>query len=987
VGLILCGVARLLGVAVGVLGCLTACGDDPIPPLQVAAPGIIFTYPIDGQLDVPVAARIVVTFSDPVTMSALGTCTGGGEGAVSGGFCLVGPNGHVDAMPTVSSDGISVEFASTTLDPGTQYQLFVGAALAPDAKNIPASGPLLAFTTRSNQPNSAGPAVIAINGTAPANLANQPMYETTTIRLVFSEPLDPRTVTLATGSVELVDGSGTAVPATVIVKGIHMSIDPTTDLTDGATYQVRLGSQIADLGGRAMTATTFSLTPANSLGAGKIAQVLRTRQTSDPGPAVTRSGSDRNVIAISKPLIGAQTIAVQPGAINAELGDPKALNGPIAFTIRRGQRLSASGLDVKLGGDIDAGLSTGDIFFEFLTDSGGRLYRNPYQPATQAPENDRSPVYVDLTFDVAVFTVDPMGNAVLAQTVLGVQATGTAIATDGVLAIEAVASMEIDLLGVTQAPSNLVLELITDPTASVPVDTTPPTLVASFPADGVRDQPVAAGIELIFSEPIDLDRARAGGITLVNGAGMTIPTIIESHGGAVVVRPLSTLAYSTGFMVMLSDVADVAGNPLSGTTTALSFSTPDLVGSDVPLMVAAIHPGVPCALTGATATSPGRCSGGAGGDDLYQPFTLAANDAVQVAFTQPPTPATITLGTACNAGSVRVEELDATGACVDAVPGTLEMRNRGFAFVPDVPWTVGTSYRVSLISGNNKSCDPGELCGISGDAASFDPLSGTTNGDSGGPGLIVMFTATDASPGVAMLAEAAPYSDVNGSGFLDGSELTSDGNRAALKITGTTGAVGSASFTSSPCPTGGAGEACMYLLGTMPVSIGELQNNCSLPDGSSAASCMPVTIATEAMYATSVTMKASVGISITTDTGTTVMRIREPAGGGPVMGYIINGGSGPTMVVSLNLYMDAPDMSIPLSSHDLHSKPLTIALSGPVTFLPDGRINIQLANTADVPVEINISAPLGISGAVQLSVPMGEMHLQLVSPPLRGVEL
>jgi hypothetical protein len=117
------------------------------------------------------------------------------------------------------------------------------------------------------------------------------------------------------------------------------------------------------------------------------------------------------------------------------------------------------------------------------------------------------------------------------------------------------------------------------------------------------------------------------------------------------------------------------------------------------------------------------------------------------------------------------------------------------------------------------------------------------------------------------------------------------------------------------------------------------------------------------------------------------MRIREPAGGGPVMGYIINGGTTPTMVVSLDLYMDAPDMSIPLSSHDLHSKPLTIALSGPVNFLPDGRIAIQLANTADVPVTINISAPLGISGGVELVVPMGEMHLELVSPPLRGVEL
>ncbi len=955
-----------------------------MPPLQAAAPGVIFTYPIDGQLDVPVSARIVATFSEPVVMSAIGSCSGGtGEVGTSSGFCLVGPNGPVDATPTVSSDGNSVEFASATLDPATTYQLIVGNDVDPIATNLPTSGPLLSFTTRSNAPNSAGPTVIAINGGSPTTM--QPMYETTTIRLVFSEPLDPRTVTLAPGSVELVDSSGAPVPALLVARGIHLSIDPTTDLTAGATYTVRLGASIADLGGHAMTATSFMLAPQNSLGSGKIAQVLRTRQPTDPGPATSRSGADRNVIAISKPLIGSDTITVQPGAINAELGDPAALGGPIAFTIRRGQRLSASGLDVKLGGDIPAGLSTGNIFFEFLTDSGGRLYRNPYQPATQSPENDRSPLYVDLTFDVAVFTVDPTGTAVLAQSVLGVHATGTAIATDGVLAIEAVASMEIDLLGVTQAPSNLVLELITDPTATVPVDSTPPTLVASFPADSATDHPVAAGIELIFSEPIDLDRASAGGITLTTGS-TTVPTVIESHGGAVVLRPVTPLAYSTSYSVAFTNVADVAGNPLGG-TTGISFTTPKLVASNVPLSVSAVSPGVPCALTGATAASPGRCAGGQSSDELYQPFTLAANDPIQVAFTQPPTPSTLVLGTACNAGSVRVEELDASGACTAAVPGSILRRNRGFSFVPDAPWTVGTTYRLSLISGNNSSCDAGELCGIGNDAASFDPLNGTTNGDAGGANLAIPFTATAADPGVPMLAEAEPYSDVNGSGFLDTGETASDNNRAALHITGTTGAVGSASFTSAACPTGTSGDACMYLLGAMPVSLGALQNNCTLPDGTSAASCLPVTISSQAMYATSVTMSASVGISISTNTGTTVMRIREPASGGPVMGYIINGGTTPTMVVSLDLYMDAPDMSIPLSSHDLHSKPLTIALSGPVNFLPDGRIAIQLANTADVPVTINISAPLGISGGVELVVPMGEMHLELVSPPLRGVEL
>ena len=106
---------------------------------------------------------------------------------------------------------------------------------------------------------------------------------------------------------------------------------------------------------------------------------------------------------------------------------------------------------------------------------------------------------------------------------------------------------------------------------------------------------------------------------------------------------------------------------------------------------------------------------------------------------------------------------------------------------------------------------------------------------------------------------------------------------------------------------------------------------------------------------------------------------------GPVTGYIVDEGGTPTLIVELGLYMDAPDMSVPLSDHDLHSKPLTAILRGPMTFLPDGRISIALANTADLPVVVNIDAPLGVDGRVNMIVPANEMKLSLVSPSSRGV--
>jgi hypothetical protein len=964
---------------------LAAC-SDATAPLTTADPGVVYTYPIDAQLDVPLGARVVVTFSDPVVAGALTACTGTAV-EVTGAFCLVGPDGPVDATAEVVGDGKTVQLSDVAFTPGTTYAVYTRAALAPTATNLPATGPLLRFTTRSTQARTAPPTLIAVNGAPPtAPEAFRPMFESSTIRLVFSEPLDPRTVALAPGALELVDMAGTKVPATLIAGGIHVSIDPRDDLLPGTPYQLKIGDKVTDLGGQPVAPVAITLTPRSSGAARPIPQVLRTRQAGDTSAAASRAGAEPNLISIDKPLIGKETSQVLPSVLAAELGDPTALDGPLAFTIRRGQRLKASGLDVKLGGELAVGLSTGDIEIELLTDAGGRIYRNPYQPADQRPENERAPLFVDLSMDLAVYAVDPGGNAVLTQTVLGVQATGTAIATDGVLALEAVIAMDLDLLGIARAPTNLVLALITDPTAQREADQVAPRLVATMPGDqggdGDGELPVDSGIELIFSEPIDLDRAQAGGLALETSAGEPIDSVIESHGAAVVIRPVKPLAYATSFRVTMADVADRAGNPLAG-ATAMSFSTPALAPTTVPLAVSSVHPGVPCTLVDGDPSTPGRCSSGRSDDDRYHPFTLAANEPVHVTFTQPLDPTSITHGAACNTGSARIEQVDGSGACVAAVAGTWVHYERALAFLPEVAWQVGARYRLTLVSGNDKSCAAGELCGITRVAPSLDPLGGNTNNAAGGPNLVIDFTGAPATDATLMFSEPAPFSDVNGSGSLDTGEPISDGNRVALQITGTTGLVGSAKFddvTADCLPNIPDKQACMYLSGAMPVELLPLAHDCALPGGETAASCIPLVLSPQAMYATSVGLVATVVVDISVATDMMVMRIREPATG-PITGYLIEDGGTPTVVVALDVYLDAPDMVVPALGHDLHSKPLSITLRGPMRFLPDGRIAITVANVADVPITVNLGGALA---SVEMLVPAGEMKLQLLSPPLRG---
>jgi len=962
---------------------LSAACNDAVQPLATAQPGVVFTYPADAQVDVPTGAHIVVAFSDPVDASALAMC-GGSATAPSGGVCLVGPNGVVAATAVVVGDDKKAIEIDTTLDEGASYALFVDAAVSPTATNLPASGtPLVHFTTRSTQPKSAVPSLIAVNGGDPMTPdAFRPMFESTTIELLFSEPLDTRSVALAAGQIEFLDSVNMPVPATLLTDGIHVAIDPKTDLTAGKNYILKLGNKLVDRSGQPLTPTTVTLTPHDSrAGNPPILQTLKTRQMGDPGSTVSRTGLAPNTVSISKPLIGAQTANVLDSELATEMGDPKVLGGPIAFTIRKGARLRNSGLEVKLGGQIPVGLQTGEIEIELLTDAGGRLFRNPHQPAEQRPENERAPLYMDLSMDIAIYAVDPQGNAVMSQTILGLTGVGVASATDGVLDIETVTALDLGLLGVTSAPTNLVLELITETqSASLSADTTPPTLVASYPSQNEHDLATDSGVDLLFSEPIDLDRARAGGLQLQTGAGAAVPFVLESRGAAVVVRPVARLARGA-YKVVFSDVADLAGNPATA-LNPLNFSTAVLASTATPAAITGSHPGVGCALTGGTAASPGRCINGAGGDDLYHPFTLAADEPAEVTFDQPIVPTSFTLGTTCGTGSVRFEEVNGT-TCTAAVKGSLIVHERAFQFIPDVPWVADKTYRMTLVTGGNANCDANEICGSS-ETASFDILNGMSgNGQAGGPDLVIPFTGAAPIGATFLMPTTSPTTDLNGSSSVDGSEATEDGNRTAMHVTGTTGAVSSATFTTGQCMGGMANDGCMYINGAMATELLPIQMGCTLPDGTMAAVCQPVAIAPGLMYGTAVGMDAVALFTLSTSTETSIMRIREPANG-PITGYVYDDNGTATFMVKLDLYMDAPDMSITLSSHDLHSKPLSLALKGPVTFTPDGRMSIAVANIADVPIVINITTTGFISSTVTLKLPTGQMKLTLLSTPLRG---
>ncbi|AUM13410.1 Ig-like domain-containing protein [Ketobacter alkanivorans] len=995
-------------------GCGGGGGGDPYVPPSLSD-GVIFTYPIDGQTDVHLGTRFYVTFSKNASQSAVdAACSVDGSGNVTGNFCLIGPGDAVISIaPSVS--GKIVQFETDQLQQGTRYELYVrSAVIGGGSTNLPASDPLVTFlTTQSDPVSGVAPTVTAINGEDPDVYsttlpsppdARYPMMDFSTMRVEFSEPLDEKTVQVGT-SFEFVEVNGateTPVVGAMVVRKQHISFDPDEDLTPGVTYRLRLGSGIVDLNGEAVNPVTYEMVPVNSNSCDCVI-TQRFNTTAAYGeagfPQTSRlTGRPLNAIDLYSPLIGSNDINLRDITLEARLADPSAFGGLIPFVIRKGVYLDITGLDLRLGGEVPANLQTGDITASFITDVTGYMDRNPYRPYSTQVDDDKSPIFVYLIFDLALTSADPNGNAVLNQTIPHVQATGTAYIEDGTLYIESVRTLEMDLLGLDRAPAHLVLAINSDLVSTPVEDTVAPTITSAYPGDGSADFPVRDELSLIFSEPMDnagVDPQDEIVLTNVTDGGQ-VAFQITWDGSTMLLQPDSPLAYNKTYQITLGALTDLANNALvldgadaTGGDGAIQFSTENPTATTVGPVVSSIHSGAACTLTGADASFAGRCSGGLSGDEKYLPFTIPADVRLEVSFSQPMDLSTLTLGSACGSGAVRVEELDGGGACVGVVDGSLIADTRSFKFVPRNGWVEGTDYRLTLVAGANTSCGAGEICSENGIPLNPDPINGGQSGDAGGGNIVNTFTAVAANNDVFLPLKMQPFSDQNGNGYLDAGETAHSENSAGVAVTGVGGIVVGALID---------GDPNIYLSGSLPVTVGEPEPITvdGLTWGMTIAgtSQIPVTVHPGIIYGTSIRLDTTARVIVTipinnVDTGVSILRLRQ-AGGEPVTGYIVEeeGVAEPQFIAQLDLYMDAPDMVIEVLgvisvAHDLSSKPVQVTIKGPVEFLEDGRILITPESLSPVDLIVNVSA-LNLPGSILLQIPSGAMKMSLIGNPLKG---
>ena len=367
-------------------------------------------------------------------------------------------------------------------------------------------------------------------------------------------------------------------------------------------------------------------------------------------------------------------------------------------------------------------------------------------------------------------------------------------------------------------------------------------------------------------------------------------------------------------------------------------------------------------------------------------FSLPSNRKIEINFTQLIDQQTLTLGAQCGQGAFRVERINTNGECLSVVEGAIQFDQTRLVFTPNAPWQEGTLYRYSVYSNKTTSCDgsDGVICGVNGLPLNTKPLKlKLENRTEGSNGLYMPFYGAPAKTShVLSTMSQMPTTDVNRNYTFDNSETSILENASKLWVQSTTGLISEARLG---CKSGSCtADEAIYVSGNLPTDIGQYdaQNN-----------RIPVTIYPQALMTTSITMFAkAIGIWLENPTGPQVMRVRHDIDADgrsiPNTGYIVwdEEHQQAYFQSTMNVYLDAPGLAPKVigieMGTNMHSLPLTLNLYGPVSFLPDGRMEITLTNTQMVDIDVAIDTPFSPS-KVYLKIPKEALVINLVSDPVK----
>ncbi|MCD1629510.1 Ig-like domain-containing protein [Marinobacter sp. KM021] len=879
------------------------------------------------------------------------------------------------------------------LAPGTSYTLTaeglqVGGApvsLTADGikfKTAPAtSGPLLSQTEGTG---------FELARTIPDGGSDYPVTDFTTFRLQFTEPVDPQSVVYGQ-TIRLTDQAGEPVNAEVYVKGHRVTVDPEGYLDPAQTYNLTVTSGIksALLGDTLSEDHTLTFNPVDSRSPTGKRQIMAQVAESIPGQ-LPLTGADYNSVNLSSLLLGPNNPTSVTGTVFAELGFiPRfeAAGQSIPLRIDRGTLLTGSSVVVKVAGAVPAGFESEAVEVRFLSDANGFLMPNPYTDAVDAPR------VLELYIDMALNTGNTVANGALGQQLMHVQLVGTAIVEDGKLSIEAVGVIEPDVMGIDTASGLISFKLngfrnVEDaPLQADFADTAAPFIKSWVPGEHSNIQRPSDPLIVYFSEPLLPSSINPDNITLIANDGTTSAEVAfksRLDGPALVIRPTEPLTHGIDYTLTMDGLVDLSGNPMASTSRNFRLDpTAEVPPADVGPIALTTLPGYPCAKTDLDAQpgKQGRCLGGITSqtpasanfgqrplDDLLPITEHPASEPIIVRFSQDIDPDSIVAGE-----TVVVEKQDENGSWQSVEGYSLSLLNgRELRAVPLDKWEQGTNYRYVLTDGiTNQQGIPLYSRLLSQYA---DPGRSLGDLSSGGQPLENRFVARDITKTSVLLPlKNLPSRDVNANLKLDPEEPDAISgipeNSMKLAITEiSSGVLEDNGQIGCEVGTEACDEFKKFIFLTANLDVEIVGEPTVAEDGSTR---VPVKLHPSVLLTTpsdiwvnlssqllAVLATSDLQTSQEFDTGPLALRMRYQGENrdGLIDGVILQKDGQLTFETELDVYLDAPYLNVRLSGlantrleDNLRSYPINgLKLSGPITFLDDGRIVIEQRNVEPI---------------------------------------
>ena len=1007
---------------------LAACGGSSSDEQTVSFDNwqeteVVYSYPFDGQSEVSPNAPVVVRFSDPVEVDA-------------SNFTLTGPDGPVNFTVESADQGRSaVLMPNPALAVKSEYALTLnnirtdsGDAALPDGSVDFKTRAALEGKPRALRQLSDSFEVASVSPDGD----DLPFLDFSSVNLVMTQPLDRQTVVY--GDTVTLTQNGQTVPAQLRVDGRQISIDPEQVLEPGTEVTLDITNGVRNLYGDAFGGFTRTFSPRDTKPRETLVQeaaptdpVLGCLDSGVQTSPIT--GDPINCVPLIAKLLGDNTVSKQQGNVFAELGFAPNFPDKTPLRVPKGSLLKGDPLDVRIGGEVPAGFDSGEVTVTFLGDANGYLLPNPYSDDPSAPKQLR------LTMDVAFDTEVQRANGAFNQTLLQVELVGYAIGdtSKGSLIVDAVGVVEPEVLGTETAYGVLSFHMESYPdqqnAPEMEVDMSSPELAAWQPGEHANKQRPGDPIILNFSEPLDPTTVIEGDTLRVTGDGVPVDFEYYLDGVSIVIQPQPPLQYNTDYQVQFTNgITDIAGNPAQGET--LSFSLPTYIGSDAqaPLALTA-YPGFPCIPTDFNLANndAGRCQGGKGDDDHLPLARQPANRPIIVTFSQAMDPDSI------NSSTFQVQRVSQAGSPTGDVAGEIDVSGRSLTFIPDQPWEEGTLYRYVLNSvASNPACGSNAICDSRGLPLQTNLLAQNPDdapaATEGGPDLPIFFRGVAATNDVLQSLRNLPTSDVNANFFHESAEtvpsVTDSARKNSARIVrdpasnpendGTAGS-GAVTDANVGCDVG---QTCpdakySYLSGNLnvevigfktPQEVAQYADQATIPQTVKDNGGVLVYILPTRIVVSNATVFAdpAIGSAPPSPTGPQLMRIRytcDAADGncaapdyGRVKGWIVEGQDGPQFLTELDLYLDAPKLApevviIGITSeltHNLHSYPLNLQLAGDVTFLDDGRLQIEQISQNKLELGVDLGGvPLGLPAGIYVAIPAGDTFLNYISTPIK----